>query len=272
MFKIPVCPLPLSTLSLITLVLTAGSSAVAQNPVKDELTVFAAASLTGAFREIGNRFEAQHPGVTIRFNFGGSQQLVQQIVEGARADILASANVRQMTVAGKAGVIDTATIRTFARNVLVMAVPAKNPSRLRDLKDLAREGVKIVLADSSVPAGQYAVQVLDRCSGLAGFGSSFRHDVLKNVVSYEENVRAVLSKVRLGECDAGIVYASDIASDSSHDVLRIAIPDSLNVVAEYPVAVVKEGRSPRLAEEFLKYLLSPEASHILADYGFMGGR
>ncbi len=243
---------------------------VAQTGTTTELTVFAAASLSEAFQTLGNNFEARHHGVKLQFNFGGSQQLVQQMVQGAKADIFASANMKQMTGAIKSGVIDTATVRTFARNRLVVIVPKDNPAHLTQLKDLAKGNIKLILADSSVPAGQYSLQVLDLCSKLHEFGASFRHNVLKNVVSYEENVRAVLIKVRIGECDAGIVYTSDIVHDSLQSVHRIEIPDSLNVIAEYPVALVREGTSRRLAGEFLEYLLSDEGSRVLWEYGFIG--
>jgi molybdate transport system substrate-binding protein len=129
--------------------------------------------------------------------------------------------------------------------------------------------VKIVLADSSVPAGQYAAQILDRCSAMKEFGASFSKNVLKNVVSYEENVRAVLSKVKLDECDAGIVYTSDISGDSTHDIMRVYIPDDLNIIAEYPIAVVKESKEKSLAASFMNYVLSDEGARTLTKFGFI---
>ena len=241
----------------------------AQSDGHTELTVFAAASLTEAFQTLGKTFEATHPPVKILFNFSGSQQLVQQIVQGARADILASANMKQMTLAVRSGVIDTALIRIFARNKLVVIIPKNNAAHLGGLKDLARPNIKIVLADSSVPVGLYALQFLSRCSKSTEFGASFERDVLRNVVSYEENVRAVLSKVRLDECDAGIVYSSDITPDSQREVSRIDIPAHLNSIAEYPIAIVRESGSRQLAREFLDFVLSEEGESVLSKFGFM---
>ena len=150
-----------------------------------------------------------------------------------------------------------------------MILPKNNPAHLENMKDLARPEIKIVLADSSVPAGQYAVQVLENCSKAREFGPSFREEVTRNVVSYEENVRAVLSKVRLDECDAGIVYSSDIANDSLHELLRINIPDQFNIVAEYPIAIVHETRSSQIAKEFLEFVCSGDGGNVLSKFGFM---
>ena len=246
-------------------------SGISGSPVarqSDELTVFAAASLTEAFQKLGAGFEATHPNVKMRFNFGGSQQLVQQIIHGARCDILASANFKQMNLAAAAGTIDSATIRAFAGNRLVMIAPKENPARLTDFQDLSKPNIKIVLADSSVPAGLYSRQVIDKASSPDGFGNSFAQRVTKNIVSYEENVRAVLSKVRLGECDAGIVYESDLSNDSTHHVLRINIPEKFNLIAEYPIAVVNGTNSLELSRQFIKYVLSEEGVRILASFGF----
>jgi molybdate transport system substrate-binding protein len=211
----------------------------------------------------------KHPGVVVRFNFGGSQQIVQQIVQGADADLLASANMKQMSVAVNAGAIDTSLQKVFARNRLVVILPKNNPARITRLNDLSNPGVKIVLADSSVPAGQYAAQILDRCSAMKEFGASFSKNVLNNVVSYEENVRAVLSKVKLDECDAGIVYTSDISGDSTHEITRVYIPDDLNIIAEYPIAVVKESKEKSLAASFMDYVLSDEGARTLTKFGFI---
>ena len=247
----------------------ADSPAVAQTGQNKELTVFAAASLTEAFQTLGRSFEATHDSLTIRFNFGGSQQLVQQIIHGAKADLFAPAGMKQMNMAVGAGLVDSSLIRVFARNRLVVIVPKNNPAHVRELKDLATPKLKLVLADSSVPVGQYAIRFLERCSRTEGFASSFRKQVLGNVVSYEENVRAVLSKVRLDECDAGIVYSSDIARDSVHEISRIPIPDQLNIIAEYPLAVVSGSGNPKIAAQFLEYVLSDAGGRVLSQFGFM---
>ena len=173
--------------------------------------VFAAASLTEPFGEIGKSFEAAHPGVTVVYNFAGSQQLAQQINAGAPADVFASANKKQMGATIDAGSVISGTQQIFARNRLVVIYPKDNPAGLKDLNDLANPGLKLVLAAKEVPVGQYTLDFLDKAAADPALGTTFKDAVLKNVVSYEDNVKNVLTKVALGEADAGIVYLSDIS-------------------------------------------------------------
>lgn len=231
-----------------------------------EVIVFAAASLSEAFQEIGRRFETQQ-GARVVFNFAGSQQLAQQLAQGAPADVFASANRAQMEAAVRAGRIAAGSERVFARNRLVVIVSPDNPAALRELRDLARPGVRVVLAAKEVPVGRYSLEALDKLAADPGYGSAFRDGVLRNVASYEENVRAVLSKVALGEADAGIVYVSDIAPGS--EVGRIEIPDAFNVIAEYPIAAVRDARQPELAQQFIAAVLSPEGQATLQRYNFL---
>jgi len=239
-------------------------------PVKRiDLNVFAAASLTDAFGEIGKMFEANHPGVSVILNFAGSQQLAQQINEGAPADVFASANKKQMDVVIGAGEIVTGTQQTFVKNRLVVIYPQGNPANLKALKDLAKPGLKLVIAAKEVPVGQYALDFLDKATADPAFGASYKDGVVANVVSYEENVKSVLSKVALGEADAGIVYTSDISGNDAGKVVRIDIPDALNVIATYPIAPVKAGRNANLAQAFIDMVLSPEGQNILAKYNFI---
>jgi molybdate transport system substrate-binding protein len=233
------------------------------------VTVFAAASLTEAFEEIGRTFEAKNPGVEVFFNFGGSQQLAQQINEGAPVDVFASANNQQMEAVISAGNILTGTRQTFAKNRLVVVFPEDNPAELHRLEDLAKPGLKLVFAALEVPVGQYSLEFLDRAVQDPAFGLNFKDAVLNNVVSYEENVKAVLSKVALGEADAGIVYNSDISTESAGSVGRLKIPDHLNILAEYPVAVTRESKDPEQAAAFIALVLSTEGQNILAKYGFI---
>ena len=233
------------------------------------VTVFAAASLTEAFKALGTAFESSHPGTHVAFNFAGSQQLVQQLAQGAKADLFASADRKQMSIAIASHLVETASVGIFARNRLVVIVPGNNPGTIRTWADLEKAGLKIILADSAVPAGRYALQFLDRVSGTEG-RAHFRASVLGSVVSWEENVRAVLAKVELGECDAGIVYTSDAARDTSGDLFRVGIPDSLNVIAEYPIAALNGASAP--AREFAAYLLSREGGAVLERFGFIPPR
>jgi len=233
-----------------------------------ELNVFAAASLTEAFREIGKAFEAANPGVKVTFNFAGSQQLVQQIGQGAPADVFASAATKNMDDAVKAGNVADGAARAFARNRLVAIVPQANPAGIKMLADLGKPGVRLVLAAKEVPVGQYALDFLDKASKDATYGADYKDKTLKNVASYEQNVRAVLSKVTLGEADAGIVYNTDVTQDAAPKVTRIEIPDALNTVATYPIATVKGTKNPA-ADRFVAFVLADAGQAILKQYGFI---
>ncbi len=233
-----------------------------------ELTVFAAASLTDAFNEIGKNFEAANPGVKLTFNYAGSQQLAQQLGQGAPADVFASANGKQMDVAIQAGRIVTGTAHTFARNRLIVIAPKDNPAQVNTLQDLAKPGLKLVFAAKEVPVGQYALDFLDKATKDGSMGADYRETVLANVVSYEDNVRSVLAKITLGEGDAGIVYSTDTYSVTDK-VQSIEIPDNLNTLASYPIAAVTDSAHFDLAKKFAEYTFTPEAQTVLVKYGFI---
>ena len=200
-----------------------------QAPASEQkLTVFAAASLTDAFNEIGEKFKQQNPGVTAEFNFAGSQQLRTQLEQGAVADVFASANTKEMNGAIQSDLVVSGTQKTFVRNRLAVIVPKDNPAGIKELKDLAKPGLKIVLAAPSVPVGGYALTALDKMN--ADFGATFSQTVLSNVVSQENNVKQVVAKIQLGEGDAGIVYSSDVTPDAAAKVTKIDIPDKYNVL------------------------------------------
>jgi len=245
---------------------TSGGGTTQQNAT---LNVFAAASLTGAFGEIGKNFEAKHPGVKVVFNFAGSQQLAQQIGQGADADVFASANTTQMNNVVKSGQVDSALSRVFIKNKLVVVFPKDNPKNITKLQDIAMPGVKLILADKSVPAGQYALDFLDKASATDDFGASYKDNVLKNVVSYETDVKQVLSKVGLGEADAGIVYTSDATGDSGAKVNHIDIPVELQTIATYPIAPTKVSKHPDIAASFIDAVFNSEGQAVLAKYGFL---
>ena len=230
------------------------------------LTVFAAASLTGAFTEIGSQFDAVNPGVTTIFNFAGSNQLATQINEGAPVDVFASANHAQLDVVVESGMVDANAPAVFVTNRLIVVIPADNPGQIESLQDLATPGILLVLAAEEVPVGRYSLEFLDRASADPAFGASFREDVLANLVSYEENVRGVLNKVTLGEADAGIVYTSDLIGVDG--VASVEIPERLNLLAEYPIATLSESANPSAAAAFVDYVLSDAGQAVLANYGF----
>jgi len=172
------------------------------------LTVFAAASLTESFTEIKSIFEKAHPGVTVQYNFGGSPTLVTQLTQGAPADIFASADEPNMTNAVKGGVIAGAP-QTFVKNKLVIIVPKDNKAGITTPKDLAKPGIKFDTTQPSVPVGAYTQTALDNFSKLPDYGADFKAKVNANTVSQEDNVKAIVQKVQLGEADAGIVYTTD---------------------------------------------------------------
>jgi molybdate transport system substrate-binding protein len=236
------------------------------------LTVFAAASLTDAFAEIGDTFKADHPGVEIIYNFGGSSALATQLVEGgAPADLFASANSRQMQVAQDGGRIAGQPV-TFVKNRLVLIVPAENPAGIQSLRDLANPGVKLVVAAEGVPVRDYTNAMLDRLAADPLYGETYRTAVVGNIVSEEENVRQVSAKVALGEADAGVVYRSDVTPDINDAVLALPIPDSLNTLATYPIAVTTDSANANLAEQFIDYMISDTGQDTLVKWNFISVR
>lgn len=233
------------------------------------LTVFAAASLTGPFNELAAAFEAGHPGVEVVLNFAGSQQLAQQLAQGAPADVFASADLNQMQAAIRAGRVAPGSPQPFVHNRLVVITPSGNPGEITGLADLARPGLKLILTAEAVPVGRYTRQFLEKAGRAPEFPDSYSLQVFENVVSYEENVKAVLSKVALGEADAGVVYASDVSGVEAGRVRQFAIPDGLNVLADYLIAPVLDAPRPELAGEFVDFVLSERGQDHLERHGFI---
>ncbi|NUK00525.1 molybdate ABC transporter substrate-binding protein [Streptomyces lunaelactis] len=218
---------------------------------KANLTVLAAASLTDVFRTAGAAYEKSHPGTRVTFSFAGSQELAAQVKQGAPADALVTADTKTMDGLRP----DTGTPTVIAKNRLVIATVEGNPKKVDDLKDLADTELKVVLAAPEVPVGRYSQKILD----------AQKIDV--KPVSQEPNVRAVLSKVELGEADAGLVYKTDAAT-ATDKVDAVEIPDAQNAIAEYPAATLKTSRNSEAAAAFVKWLSTPEAQKILRDAGF----
>lgn len=244
---------------------TPATVAPSATPVPQTLTVFAAASLTDAFGEIGQKFEAANPSAKVKFNFGGSQTLRTQIEQGLSGDIFASANTKEMDalVAGK--LVEANTPQIFLTNQLLVITPIDNPAKLKTLNDLAKPGLKILLAAKEVPVGNYSLQVLDKLD--KAFGNGYKDKVLANVVSYENDVKQVVTKVQLGEVDAGMVYLSDTISASQ--LQKIEIPAENNVIASYPIAVLSQSSHTALAQRFIAYIFSSEGQATLQKWGFL---
>ncbi|PKB72381.1 MAG: molybdate ABC transporter substrate-binding protein [SAR202 cluster bacterium Io17-Chloro-G6] len=230
--------------------------------------VLAASSLTEAFTDVARAFEAEHPGVKVRLDFGGSQRLRSQLEFGAEADVFASADYVQMDQVAAAGLVKGVPVN-FATNSLVMI--ATQESGLSRLADLARSGVKLALAHAGVPVGSYSRQVLRNLSadGDLGLESGFDDDVLANLVSEEPNVRLVAQKVALGQLDAGIVYQTDVpAAEVVGEVRVIPIPARTNVSARYPIAVLQDAPEADLAHAFVRFVLSKAGQRHLEVHGF----
>lgn len=246
-----------------------GASATTSTPTPTPVTlnVFAAASLTESFTEISTQYHKLYPTITVKFNFAGSQILEQQIANGASADIFASADLANMQKASNAGLVGNSQV--FVKNKLAVIIPASNPGNISTLKDLAKKGIKIDIGAVTLPAGKYGRQVLDNMAKSPDYGPSYESAVLKNIVSEEDNVKAVVQKVQLGEVDAGFVYLTDVTAAVSNKVKIIDIPDTFNVIAQYPIAVVKNSSHATDAQAFVQYILSADGQAILVKYHFI---
>lgn len=225
---------------------------------EDRLVVFAAASLRDVFTELGRRFERAHPGVAVTFNFAGTQELRTQVEHGAPADVLASADERHMDALRAAGHVHAPVV--FSRNELVVVVA--QGAALRSFAELP-DARRVVVGHASVPVGHYTELFLERAA--ATLGADFPARVQARVASRELNARQVLAKVALGEADAGVVYRTD----AGRGVRVVPIPPEANVVASYPIAVVKGAPHPGLARQWVELVLSAEGQAVLREAGFV---
>ncbi|WP_037294891.1 molybdate ABC transporter substrate-binding protein [Saccharomonospora azurea] len=217
------------------------------------VTVFAAASLTDVFTELEHRFEQTHDGVDVRLNFAGSSRLAQQIAEGAPADVFASADTEPMRQLETDGLLDGPP-ETFATNTLAIAVPRGNPAGITRFADLADPGVTLVVCAPAVPCGS-ATEEVERRTG-----------VTLRPASEEADVRSVLTKVEVGEADAGLVYATDVAASDA--VEEVAFPEAAEVVNTYPIAVPAAAGRTEPAHRFVELVLSEEGRRLLREAGF----
>jgi molybdate transport system substrate-binding protein len=222
--------------------------------LKGQITVFAASSLTAAFKDLGAAFTKAHPDATVTFSFDASSALVTQITQGAPADVFASADTANMDKLTSASLTASPPV-VFATNALSIIVPAGNPKGIRAPDDLTNAKLKVVLCDPTVPCGKYAKQSL----------AAAKVDVTP--VSLEQNVKGVVTKVTTGEADAGIVYLTDVKA-AGDKASGVNIPASVNVIAKYPIASVKSSTHQDIDAAFIAFVTSPEGQAILAASGF----
>lgn len=248
------------------LILTACTPQATASP-SSPLSIMAATSLSECMKQFEAEFQKATPDVTLSFSFGPSHQLAQQILNGANADLFLSADDRSVQTLIEQGDIAPENSGQFIANrLLVIANPHSPVVRLLDL---SKAGVKIVLASQETPAGKYSQQLLDKLSTPNNLGVSYKEQVLKNVVSYENTIRSVMAKVELGEADAGIVYQSDVYPSSIGKVRQILIPDSLNITAVYYYGILNTTSRQEEARKFVELLLSEKGQNIFQGCGFL---
>ena len=234
---------------------------------EEQLVVSAASSLKDAFAEIGRAFEQDHPGKKVSFNFAGSNQLANQIEQGAPVDVFASADMACIKRLVNKNL--TSEYAVLAKNKMIMIVSKSSKMKIDALPDIADKGVRLIVPVKQVPAAIYARQILTNADQAGMYGADFSSRVMSNAVSEEPDVRMVVMKVAMGEGDAGIVYASDVTGDMRNKLRVIALPGQLNAVAEYGVAIVKNSSHQDTAKAFYNLLLSPKGESILVKSGLL---
>jgi molybdate transport system substrate-binding protein len=242
-----------------------GGSGGGGNKEGGTLTILAASSLTDAFGELGNTFEKENPGTTVKTSLGASSDLLVQIQQGAPADVFASAAEEEMDTAKKDGLV-AGKPEIFVKNREVIMVPKGNPASIDGLEDMAKPDIKLVLAAKDVPAADYAVEILGKAN--KEYGPDFEQDVLSNVISRESDVRASVNRVVVGDADATFGYASDNTPDIRDKVKVIPIPPELNIIATYPIASLKDAKDPELAKKWVDLVTSEEGQKVLEKWNF----
>lgn len=231
-------------------------AAATPSALSGSITVFAAASLTDSFKALSSSFQVAHPGVMVQFNFAGTPTLVTQIEQGAQADVFASADTTNMEKLTADGFTE-GTPQVFAHNQLEIVVAPGNPRGLTGLADLAKPGVIYISEAATVPAGKYSLQALAKAGETV------------TPKSLETDVKSVVSKVALGEADAGIVYTTDVKAAGSK-VQGVPIPAAYNVVATYPLVALKGTKNSAVAKAFIAFVLASAGQSTLESFGFLG--
>jgi molybdate transport system substrate-binding protein len=229
------------------------STTSSSKPATGTITVFAAASLTGTFTQLGKQFESAHPGDTVKFSFGPSSGLATQITSGAPADVFASAAPGNMQDVVSAG--DASNPQDFAKNTMEVAVPPNNPAKVKSVNDLAKKSVKVALCQPQVPCGVVAAEVFKNVG------------ITVKPVTLQPDVKSVLTQVETGNVDAGMVYVTDVMVAGSK-VKGVTIPANDNASTLYPIATVTSSKEKSIADAFVAYVLSPAGQSVLTAAGF----
>ena len=231
-----------------------------------DLTIYGAASLKGALEEAKAAYETANPGTTVTLSTDSSSALETQIEQGAPADVFLSADTTNPQKLVDAGLAEGAAV-PFAGNELTIIVPTANPAGITTPADLAKSGVKVIAAGDEVPITKYATQLVENLAKEAGYPADFAATYTANIASKEDNVKAVVAKIELGEGDAGIVYVTD--AKASTKVTTVDVPDAANVPATYAGVVVKASRNAAAAKAFLDWFAGPDGQAILSTFGFL---
>lgn len=258
----------LAILVLLALAVSVPAACGARLGGEVRLTILGAASLQGALTAAANAYEGEAPNTSLSVGFDASSAIRVQIEEGAEGvDVFASADTTNPQALVDAG-LAIGPVTPFARNRLTIVVPAGNPAAIRDPRDLGRPGIKIVGAGEAVPISKYVDACLEKLAALPGYPAGYASAVEANVVSREDNVRAALTKVELGEADAAFVYVTDAAASDA--IEEVAIPDAANVEATYGAVAIRGSSHPAEAAAFVAWLAGPRGASILATFGFLG--
>jgi molybdate transport system substrate-binding protein len=247
--------LAFATLLSVALLSGCGSSTEpSSTPAPTNLVVFAAASLKQSFTQIGEQFKTDNPGASVEFSFAGSSDLVTQLTQGANADVLASADTKNMDKAKDAGLLAGDPVN-FATNTLTIAVAPGNPKGIKSFQDLTKDGLNVVVCAPQVPCGS-ATEKVEKATG-----------VELKPVSEESSVTDVLNKVTSGEADAGVVYVTDVAG-AGDKVTGVEFPESNDAVNTYPIASLKDSANAELAKKFVEYVTGEAGQKVLDQAGF----
>jgi len=233
-----------------------------------EIIVFCGAGLTGAFNEIGQLYQ-NASGISVKFNFDGVPALRAQIEQGAYADVLVTSNLKHMNGLQAEGYINNSTVKIFAENKIAVVVPIDNPANISHLADLARPGIMILIGTKDLPAGDYARTVLEKLANDSEYGPDYRDKVMANIVSEETTVNRIVSKVALGEADAGFAFISDVSPEMVGKITKISIPERYNVKGYFPIGALAQSSHPVEVQNFIDLVMSPEGQKVLEDYEFI---